>query len=172
MPQEPAEPHVTSSGKEVPNAPHRIKYAIELLTSSGYSKARDELVATFGICPRTAASDIKEAYRLIAEDAEAERPHLRTRETERMTRIAVKAESTGQLAAAIAASARIAKLNGLDVETLNLGGEVTPEVQAMLAAMSLSPKARKDREAELKERIKSRAKEPAPAKSDDDEPDS
>lgn len=146
------EPQTTESGKEVPSAPHRIRRAIRELTRGGYSHTRDVLVDVFGICPRTATSDIKEAYRLIAEDAEAERPSLRAREVERMTRVALKAEQEGEFSAAVAASARIAKLNGLDVDIVQVGG-VTPEQQAMLSALVLTPYQRRQQIEEIRARI-------------------
>lgn len=168
MPKVPDEPQVTASGKPVPNAPHRIKVAIEELTSGGYSSTRETLMEQFGICARTAASDIKEAYRLIAEDAEAERPQLRTREVARMTRIAKKAEAAGDYAVVISASARIAKLNGLDVDVVQTGG-VTPEQQAMLSAIVLTPYQRRERAGQLRSRLDEHSEATEATPTDDDD---
>lgn len=142
----------TASGELVPNAVARVKVAQDQLTRGGYQRTREILMDTFGICARTAASDIKQAYVLIAEDAEAERPQLRAREVQRMTRIADDAEKNGEFTAAIAASARIAKLNGLDVETI-MTGTVSPEQQAMLSALVLTPYQRRARAQELRDQL-------------------
>jgi len=152
MPPKAKEPRVTASGGAVPPAVNRIAEAQRILTSGGYGKARTGLMATFGISKAQAERDITEAYRLIAEDAEAERPYIRARELERLVRLAEAGEKLGDaagLSVAAKCSQQIAKLTGIEAATSIVVG-VSPEQEALLAALHLSPHERRLRAERLK----------------------
>lgn len=148
MSTKPDEPDLTANGNPVPVAPHRIREAQRLLTRGCYTDVRDGLMAQFGVSKSQAERDIREAYRLIATEAEEERPHLRARELERLTRIARLAEEAGDYNAAINASKQLAKLTGLEAPTeVHMG--VSREQQAMLSGLMMTPHERRRRLAEL-----------------------
>ncbi len=161
-----AKPLITDGGSAVPVAANRIAKAQELLTRGGYSKARDGIMLQFGISKATAERDLAEAYRLIASDAETERPYLRTREVARLDRLAAAAETLGDkgdaagYSAAIRASQQIAKLCGLEAPTeikgaLTIG--MSDEQKALLGALSMSPHERRQRIAALTNAVRADA---------------
>lgn len=148
MSDKPTVPATTNSGELVPVAPQRVREAQRMLTSVGYTETRDGLMAQFQISKSTAERTIREAYRLIASEAEEERPHLRNREVERLTRLAHAAEQDGDFNAAIKASAQLAKICGLEAPTtVHMG--VSREQQAMLSGLMLTPHERRKRMAAL-----------------------
>jgi len=144
-------PAKTKGGKSLPNAPHRVLYAVRSLSRVGYSATRNAIMQRWGVCQTSAENDIKVAYLQMANDAESERPQLRARETARMTRVAAKAEGDGEYGAAVQASARIAKINGLDVDVVSVGG-MTEEQRTMLAALQMTPIQRQQRIAAIRAR--------------------
>jgi hypothetical protein len=97
-------PTTTSSGAEVPSRRTRSR---RRRSTYDHTLAQDAryLMETFGISRATAWRRIAEAQKLIAEEAEEERPYLRARETLRLHRIADKAEDAGEYSAAVQASA-------------------------------------------------------------------
>jgi len=148
MPPKAKQPKLTDKGNPIPVGVARVAEATRELSRGGYAHTRSHLMTTFSISRATAERDIAEAYQLMASDAEAERPSLRARELERLTRIARAAEIAGDYSAAIRASAQVAKICGLESPTtVNLG--VAPEGQAMLAALVMTPHERRQRMAEL-----------------------
>ncbi len=152
MPKRAKKPRKTKSGKVIPPAPHRVLYAVRALSRVGYSATRNAIMKRWEVSHTTAEKDIALAYKQIADDAETERPKLRARETVRMTRIAAAAEREGEYNAAVQASARIAKINGLDVDVVSVAG-VTPEQQAMLQAMAMTPYQRRQRMEQLQRQL-------------------
>lgn len=155
----------TESGRAIPPAPHRVAYAQQKLYENSYSTVRAMIMKQFGVSKATAERDIANAQVLIAEDAERERPILRARETQRLNRIADKAEDAGEFSAAVQASRGIGKMNGLEVQVVSVGN-TSPEQQAMLNALVMTPHARRRRLAELKAQL---SKGTAVAASSDDE---
>ncbi len=168
MPKRPKKVRKTGSGKAIPPAPHRVLYAARALSRVGYSATRNAIMQRWGVSDTTAEKDIAHAYKQLADDAEAERPKLRARETARMTRVAAAAEREGEYNAAVQASARIAKINGLDVDVVSVGG-VTPEQQAMLQAMAMTPYQRRQRMEQLRGQLPATSGKPerAPAEPED-----
>lgn len=140
----------TSSGAIVPPGIERGAWAeTQLLLSRRYGDVLDELMRKFDVAKSTAEEDIALARQRIAEAAEKDRPFLRERETERLARIADKAEKAGEYTAAVQASRALSRLNGLEVKIVSVGA-VTPEQQAMVGALALSPHQRQQRIAKLR----------------------
>jgi hypothetical protein len=127
----------TTTTREVPLHANQIAAAQELLYEHSSNKTRDMLMETFGISRATAWRRIAEAQRLIAEDAEQERPYLRARETARLNRIADKAEDGGEYHSAVAASREIGKLHGLhaakkiQVTTVSVAIEISAVLEVL-----------------------------------------
>lgn len=157
MPVEPNEPRKTASGKDIPPAEYRVATAQRLLLDDcmSYGDTRDYLMKQYEVSHATAERDIAAARKQIAEDAEQERPMLRARETNRLNRIACKAESTGKLDSAISAIRSLAKINGLEVQVIVAGG-ASPEQQALLNAAGMTPHQRQTRIDELRGRLEQR----------------
>jgi len=174
MPVEPNEPRKTASGKDIPPAEYRVATAQRLLMDEcmSYSETRAEIMKQYEVSHATAERDIANARRQIAEEAEAERPMLRARETNRLNRIARSAESVGKFEAAVAAVRGLAKINGLEVQVV-VGGAASPELLAAQNAAALTPHQRKSRIDELRERLDKRTApvEAKPAATDADSED-
>lgn len=109
-------PKKTASGAVVHTNVHRTAAAQELLVEFSYSATRDALMKQFGISKATAERDIADAKVLIAEQAEKRRPYLGADWTQRLTRVADKAEDKGEYQAVVSASREVAKINGLYAE--------------------------------------------------------
>lgn len=148
----------TATGKDIPPAEYRVATAQRLLLdecmSSGETSAY--IQKQYQVSSATAERDIAYARKLIADDAERERPMLRARETHRLSRIATKAEGVGRFEAAVAAVRGLAKINGLEVQVVAVGGS-SAEQQAMLDAVMLTPTARQTKIEELRARIAARS---------------
>ena len=141
----------TSRGNPLPNAPQRLASALALLgEGKRYLEVRAELMEKFAISHTTAEGDIKRAYQVIADEAEAEAPQLTARVGDRLWRVALKAEREGKYDAAVSALARFAKLHGLEApKKLTVSGGVTEEQKQLLAALAMTPADRQRRIAEL-----------------------
>lgn len=149
MPVKSKKPKRTAKGKAIPRAMNRVAYAQLILCENSYTVTRNKIMDRFKVSKATAERDIVEAQKLIADDAEKERPTLRARESLRLNRIADAAEDEGEYQAAVAASRGISKLNGLEVDVVSTG-PMAPEQQAMIAALALTPVQRTQRLAELR----------------------
>lgn len=166
MPVKPRVTRKTARGVEIPRAMHRVAFAQATLCESSYTLTRNAVMSKFGVSKATAERDIVEAQKLIAEDAEKERPTLRARETMRLSRIADAAEDEGEYQAAVAASRGISKLNGLEVDVVSTG-PLAPGQQAMVQALALTPVQRQQRLAALRAKagtLREQAKAEAAAK--------
>lgn len=105
--------------------PARVEFAVEALRAMTYTKARDAIMAQFGVSLATAARDIAAARQLIALEF-GDVVTIRAREATRLERLAEKAEGLADHASnakdyqgaaalkgkAIQASKEIARLTG------------------------------------------------------------
>jgi hypothetical protein len=141
----------TSSGLPLPNAPQRLRFALDLLDEGErYMKIRQMLMDSFKISHCTAEEDIKRAYKVIADETEAEAPQLTARVGHSLWRVAKKAEREGDYSAAVSALGRFAKLHGLEApKKHHVTGGVTEEQKQLLAALAMTPVERQKRIAEL-----------------------
>jgi hypothetical protein len=141
----------TAPGKSLPNAPQRLASALAWLADGErYLTVRNQLMETYSISHATAETDIKKAYQAIASELEAEVPQLTARVSDRLWRVALKAEKNADYSAAVSALARFAKLHGLEApKKHHVTGGVTEEQKQLLAALSLTPIERQRRISEL-----------------------
>ena len=148
-------PQRTPSGAEVPVAPQRVRFALQLLDSGlRYNEVRRQVREKFKISKATAEKDIKRAYARIATEDEKERPQLAARISARLWRLAASAERAERYDAAVSALARLAKLHGLEApKKHHVTGGVTEEQKQLLAALSLTPVERAKRIAELEQQV-------------------
>jgi hypothetical protein len=110
----------TKGGNPVDGQPERLRFATRMYAKYGYIRAREMIVAKWGIGESTAERDLTIARKAIADQAERERPFLRERLTEHLTRVAADAHNDKRFSAAVQADRAIAKLNGLEIDVVKL----------------------------------------------------
>jgi hypothetical protein len=108
-------PTTTASGARFPSRRTRSRRRRSTCIDHTGAQTRAYLMETFGISRATAWRRIAQAQKLMAEEAEEERPYLRARATLRLLRLADKAEDAGEYSAAVQAVRGISKVNGLEV---------------------------------------------------------
>lgn len=122
----------TKDGRGAPS--NRVLYAQRLLAQGRYNAAREGLMQQFGISRTSATRDLTEACRLMALEAEEERPSLRARSLRRLELIMDKAEAAGKLGDAIKAQREITRITGIAApqEHIIKPSVLTPEQLAEL----------------------------------------
>lgn len=139
---------------EHPSAPpgiHRIALAEKLLLGGArYSQVKTALIEQFAVAKSTAEQDIQDAQKLIAAELESERPYMLARLVNGLQRVIEGAEADRDWSAAVAANRQIAKLYGLEAPIAVNVAQVSPEQQAMLSALMMTPHERRQRIEELR----------------------
>ncbi len=152
-----------TSGRVIPDArvakllsgrdPIRINFALEAWLAPGprperYSTVRTLLMDTFGISRATAERDIRDARLMNAEHTISNLPMMRAESSEQLQRIADKQEQSLPMAS-IAALREMHSINGLHVNVVSVGA-TSPEQQALIGALVMTPYQREQRIAKLR----------------------
>lgn len=133
--------------------PERVRWAMRLLGETGDPPERivDQLCVQFGVCRRQAARYVARARVKMTALLDREAPHARAQRIARLRVASKMAQQIMDPKGIVAAEKEIADLQGLYVEQRKVDGTVglTPEVQGLLAAITLNPYDQHRRLAEL-----------------------
>lgn len=129
----------------------RVKRCLALLDLGlSYSRTMEQIQEEFGVVQRTAERDLARAYEAIAKEEGDELPQRAARVSRGVWRVTHKAEQAQDWKAAIAGYKQLASFYGMDApKKVQLSGGISPEQQALLDALQLTPTERLKRIEEL-----------------------
>lgn len=135
----------TPSNAAPDHAPHRVVAALKLLAEGErYTEVRSALQSKFQISRATAERDLARAYSEIALAADAERPTLAARISDRIWRLGLRAERRRDDHLALAAYQALAKLIGVGGERVVVESPMSMADRALLDALRFTPAQRQN----------------------------
>lgn len=152
MPQKPRKPATRATTKVNQNEPNpfRVAFArVAMASGMSYSQTRAAIVLKFGCHKATAERDIAVAKIQNKEITDKALPELLARKSAELDEIQLLAKEDKQYTAAVGAVREFARINGMHVEVIAIG-PTSPEQQAMVNALVMTPYQRQKRIAELK----------------------